>query len=76
MPLLVGLQVQDVGGNQRLKCPGHGLVALVLCDEEGLTHMGDVEQSRMLAGPVVLGEDACGILHRHVIAGEGHHAGA
>ena len=30
----------------------------------------------MLAGPVVLGEDAGGVLHRHVVAGEGHHAGA
>ncbi len=74
--LLVGLEVQHVGGNQRLERLGHGFVALVLGDEEGLAHMGDVEQPRMLAGPVVLGEDARGILHRHVVAGEGHHAGA
>ena len=56
--LLVGLQVQHVGGNQRLERPRHGLVAPVLGDEEGLAHMRDVEQARMLAGPVVLGQDA------------------
>ena len=45
-------------------------------DQEGLAHMRDVEQAGVLARPVMLGEDAGRVLHRHVVAGEGHHAGA
>ena len=45
-------------------------------DQEGLAHVGDVEQAGVLARPVVLGEDAGRVLHRHVVAGERHHAGA
>src|SRR4029078_12516199 len=39
-------------------------------------HMRDVEQAGRAPRPIVLGEDAGWILHRHLIAGEGHHAGA
>jgi hypothetical protein len=36
----------------------------------------DVEQTRVLTGPFVLGDDAGGILDRQRIAGERHHAAA
>ena len=54
--------------------PGHGLEARAF--HEALAHVRDVEQAGVLARPIVLGEDAGGVLHRHVIAGEGHHASA
>ena len=41
-----------------------------------LAHMRDVEQPGGGARVQVLGEDAGGILHRHVVAGERHHARA
>ena len=44
-------------------------------DEERLAHVRDVEQAGLGAHVIVLGDDAVGILHRHVVAGERHHAG-
>ena len=74
--LLIGFQAHDIRRNERFERPCHGFVALVLGDQESLAHVGNIEQARMLAGPVVLGHDAGGVLDRHVIAGERHHARA
>ena len=41
-----------------------------------LAHVGDVEHPGAGAHRVVLGQDAGGILHRHLPAGEGDHLGA
>ena len=41
-----------------------------------LAHMGDIKQSGLSAGMFVFNDYACRVLHRHVIAGEPHHAGA
>ena len=40
-----------------------------------LAHVAHVEQGRRRAGVVVLGQDP-GVLHGHLVAGEGHHPGA
>ena len=45
-------------------------------DEDRLAHVGNVEQAGGAARLRVLGDDAGRILHRHVVAGERHHAGA
>ena len=49
---------------------------MAVADNEGLAHMRNIEEAGMLARPVVLGDNAGWILHRHLIAGERHHAGA
>ena len=41
-----------------------------------LAHMRDIEQPGLLAGVQMLFQDAGGILHRHLIAGERHHLAA
>jgi hypothetical protein len=41
-----------------------------------LAHMGNIEQSRRRAGVEMLPQHAGGVLHWHVIAGEGHHLAA
>ena len=74
--LLIGFQAHDIRRNERFERPCDRFVALVLGDQESLAHVGNIEQARMLAGPVVLGHDAGGVLDRHVIAGERHHARA
>ena len=72
--LHAGLQVQDVGADQRLQRRGRRDV--VRADETCLPHVRHVEQAGVLARPAVLGEDAGWILHRHQVAGERYHAGA
>ena len=44
--------------------------------QERLAHMRDIEQPGFLAGVQMFLQDAGGILHRHVIAGERHHLAA
>ena len=69
-----GREADDVGSHQRLERARGGLV--VGPDQERLAHVRDVEQAGRAAGMGVLGNDAVGILDRHVVAGERHHAGA
>ena len=66
-----GGEAGDVGGNERLQRARRALAA-----HADLSHVGDVEQHRPGAGVQVLGEDAGGILHRHLVARERHHPGA
>ncbi|MCY1177360.1 hypothetical protein D9M73_176650 [compost metagenome] len=46
----------------------------VLTPQEDLAHVGYVEQAGLLAGVQVFLEHAQRVLHRHVVAGERHHA--
>jgi hypothetical protein len=48
--------------------------AASVADQAQLAHVRHVEQRGLVAAVPVLGEDAGGVLHRHRIAGEGHHA--
>jgi hypothetical protein len=69
---VAGLERGDIAREQRLERLGRALPA----DHE-LAHVADVEQTRVLARPLVLGDDAptfAGVLHRHGVAREGHHA--
>ena len=70
--LTAAAEIDDVGGQQRFQRRGHRLVAVA--DQEGLAHMGDVEQAGGVAGVIVLGDDAGRVLHRHVVPGKRHHA--
>ena len=45
-----------------------------LAHQADLAHVRDVEQRRSSAAMLVLGAQPGGVLHRHVVAGEGHHA--
>jgi hypothetical protein len=45
-------------------------------DQAQLAHVRHVEQAGGVAGVQVLGHQAGGVLHRHAVAGKGHHAGA
>ena len=40
-----------------------------------LPHVRNIEEPGLGAGMEMLGDDAAGVLHRHLIAGEGDHAG-
>ena len=64
-------QADHVHRHQRLE--GGGRVGP---HQPQLAHVGDVEQASGVAGVFVLGHQASGVLHRHGIPGEGHHAGA
>jgi hypothetical protein len=48
----------------------------VVANQAHLAHVRHVEQRGRLAALLVLGNDAAGIVDRHVVAGKGHHAGA
>ena len=72
--LAAGREADDVARHQRLERARDRLV--VGADEERLAHVRDVEQAGRAAHMIVLGDDAVGVLHRHVVAGERHHAGA
>ena len=69
--LLVHAQADHVHGHQRLQRAGS-----VGPDELQLAHVRDVEQAGGFAHLLVLGDQAVFVLHRHRIAGKGHHAGA
>src|SRR3954449_10442099 len=69
--LLPGLEVQDVGRDERLeRLRGRRVIRP---DQRRLAHVRDVEEPGVLARPEMLGEDAGLILHRHVVAGKRHH---
>ena len=69
--LLEQAQAGDVLRHQRFQ-RRRGVVA----HQAHLAHVRDVEEGGGLAALAVLGDDARRVLHRHRVAGEGHHAGA
>ena len=72
--LLAGLEARDVGRHQALQRPG-GVVAGP-GGEPHLAHVRDVEQAGRGPGLGMFGQDAGRVLHRHLVAGEGHDARA
>ena len=82
--ILVGATACSAGGRARgRRCrPAPALRARARSSrdrpgEKRLAHVRDVEQAGLrCAYMIVLGDDAVGVLHRHVVAGERHHAGA
>ena len=66
---------EDVGRNERFQRARRVGEAAGSRPQRDLSHMRDVEQAGGGAGVQVLLDDAGGILHRHLIAGERHHAG-
>ena len=64
-------ETANVAGHQCLECGPR-----VGSGEKCLAHMGDIEQPGLGAGVQMLGKDAGRILHRHLVAGERHHARA
>ncbi|MDT4843046.1 hypothetical protein FQZ97_769640 [compost metagenome] len=64
-------QVEDVHRHQAFQRPGR-----IGAAQDDLAHVRDVEQAGLLTGVQVLLEHAERVLHRHVVAGEGHHARA
>mmetsp|Transcript_21803 Transcript_21803/g.85364 ORF Transcript_21803/g.85364 Transcript_21803/m.85364 type:complete len:361 (+) Transcript_21803:556-1638(+) len=69
--LLEDAEVDDVHRHQRLQ-RGGGIGA----HQAHLAHVRHIEQAGGRPRVLVLGHHAGGVLHRHVIAGEGHHLGA
>ena len=67
--LATGFQDRIVAGHETLE-----LRRGVVTRDPALTHVRDVEQAGVFAGPAMLGQHAL-ILHRHVIAAEADHAG-
>jgi len=66
--LLADRKVDHVHRHQRFE-RGGGAVA----DQPQLAHVRDIEQRRLLAAMAVLGNDAAGVVDRHLVAGKGHH---
>ena len=71
--LAAGREADDVAGHERFERARDRLV--IGADQKRLAHMRDIEQAGLIAHVIVLGDDAVGVLHRHVVAGERHHAG-
>jgi hypothetical protein len=69
--LLADGEVDDVHRHERFECLGG-----IGTDHAQLAHVRDVEQRRGLAAVSVLFQDALGVGHRHLVAGELHHLGA
>ncbi len=72
--LAPGSEVQDIGRHEGFERLGGR--RMVAAHEEGLAHMRNVEEAGARPRVEMLGENAGRILHRHLISGEGHHAGA
>ena len=77
------LQVEDVAADQGLddrsgaRVLGFGVAAVIVAEpEEARSHVGYIEETGVLARPLVFGDDARRILYRQRIAGERHHAAA
>ena len=73
VPLLAGLQCLEIGRAKALK--GRGGSRKGLCTNAYLAHMRDVKQAGCGPGVKVFGQNSGWILHRHVVASEGHHLG-
>ncbi len=67
-------QPGDFAWRQRFEHSGCGGVARP--GEIGLPHMRHIEQAGGLARMQMFLDEAFGVSHRHVVAGEGHHLGA
>ncbi len=74
--LAAGCEAEDIDGDERFESPGGIGIVAGLCLHDNLAHVRHVEETGGGAGVDVFLEDAGGILHRHVIAGKRHHAGA
>ena len=74
--LASGRERKDVAGNERFERPRSILDAAGARAHRDLAHVRDVEQARRGAGVQMLGDDPAGILQRHLVAGERHHARA
>ena len=72
--LLAGLEARDVGRHQGLQRLGRVLPGLR--GEPHLAHVRDVEQAGRGPGLGMFGQNAGRVLHRHLVAGEGHEARA
>ena len=72
--LAAGGEIDDVGRHQRFERACDRLV--IGADQKRLPHVRDIEQPGVGPHMIVLGNDAVGILHRHLVAGERHHAAA
>ena len=72
--LAAGGEVDDVRRHQCFECARDRLV--IGANQERLSHVRDIEQPGLGAHMIVLGNDAVGVLHRHLVAGERHHAAA
>ncbi len=69
-------ETEDIDGNERFQRKRGILILAGLRLDDDLAHVGHVEEAGGGAGLQMFLHDAGRILHRHVIAGEGHHAGA
>ncbi len=72
--LLAGLEVKDVGRNQRFKRACDRF--MIATDQKTLAHMGNIKQARMGARPLMLGKDTLLVLDGHIITRKPHHARA
>ncbi len=68
-------QPQNIDRHQRFERQRDIFIAAGFRPDDDLPHVRDVEQPGRRAGPKVFFQDAERILHRHIIAGKGHHAG-
>jgi hypothetical protein len=69
--LLADRQVDHVHRHQRLERLGR-----IVADQAKLAHVRDIEQRRRLAAVPMFLQDAGGVRHRHLVAGELDHLGA
>ncbi len=52
--LLAGLEIENIGGNQRFHGAGYCLELSVLGDEKRLPHVAHIKKTRLFAGPKML----------------------
>mmetsp|Transcript_7417 Transcript_7417/g.12500 ORF Transcript_7417/g.12500 Transcript_7417/m.12500 type:complete len:205 (+) Transcript_7417:231-845(+) len=71
--LAVLAQAQNIDGDERLQPLGGGDIVWPLHND--LTHVADVKKARFGPGVKVFFHHAKWILHRHCVAGKGHHLG-
>jgi hypothetical protein len=74
--LPAGGEAEYIDGNEGFECAGGVCVVAGLRLHDDLAHVRHVEQAGGSARMQMFLQNAGGILHRHVIAGKGHHAGA
>ena len=67
--LLVQAQAHHIHGDQGFQGAGR-----LSAHQSDLAHVRHVKQARCGAGVFVFGHQACGVLHRHVVARKRHHA--
>ena len=70
-----GRQARDICGYQRLQRGGGGGHVAIIRGDQHLSHVADVEQPGPRAGVQMFGHHPHRVLHGHVPARKGHHAG-